>query len=672
MNANQIKTLCHERGILASLKTIEECIHVTAQKYNNTPKEVEDIIITFMMDEARIVKPSVKDVSLSKNFIDEKYDVTVDDQQQNEVKFSEQEYLNRDFRKIVATRFPVFDAYSYIPTTPQFRRMPYWQIQKYIRDKLSSLEGINWSNQTLSYARNNVIGKHIIECLVFPLVKKGLFVDSKIAGSKLPDNLNVTPHVKIVDATGNIGMDSITFALEKFVSHVTTYEILPEVYDMLLNNIKLYGMNSRITAYNKRFDYNPSIMKDALVMIDPPYESGNNSNNFNLSIDSFPIYFVAQKILDAGAKCVILTMPKTYRYNSKFARDHNQYVSVYQMGNKNNKLFLIMNMEDANRISMPGFGTFTTITADESQKDYYGKIDQYKCKTHSSDEIQIKSPPRSLREKLEFLSAKPRLISGKINIKMDIPQKKNILTKVFGKDVKFTNNTSSAMDIQNTLKFHMGTVESEDKWGFNKTVASFSRKNAQLLKFVHSDRIIQTYMDIGCGSGVDMVAMMTKYTIKKGICADIKDMRIDPDKSDFLKVKPRTPLDVPDNSVDLITIFHTLHHVQLDYLHDNGMVGYFSNIHRVAKKGAIVLIKDHDVKTQDEASNVDFEHACYTISSWKKSLPELLNNYGTIEPMIYYSADEIISIMESLGFKLLWTGVMSKLTYIYGVAFKKM
>ena len=80
--------------------------------------------------------------------------------------------------------------------------------------RLSSLENINWTNQTLSYARNDIIGKHIINCIVKPLYNQGLFGKNLV----------------IVDATSSIiGADSITFAFRKnLLSSVISYEILTD------------------------------------------------------------------------------------------------------------------------------------------------------------------------------------------------------------------------------------------------------------------------------------------------------------------------------------------------------------------------------------------------------------------------------------------------------------
>jgi len=357
----KVKNLYNIKGGNYTISDIENCFSHTAKTHNIPTTDIFAIIGPYLYEEK--YKSELTASPSPQDFVFEDYDISIDDQSKNKVDYSNQEYLSRDFRKSVVHRFPIFDEYSEIPA--KFGKKTYWQVQRGIKSLLPNLENLNWSNQTLSYARSNVVEKHIVECILYPLYKSGLFGD----------------FMQIVDTTGNIGADSIGFAMEKFVSHVTTYEILRNVYDMLMRNIDLYGMNDKITAINQRFDY--VVPTGSLVIIDPPYEADNNRGNFNLSIDSMPIFYVAQKVLEAGALCVLLSMPKTYKYNSKFAIDMGQHVSVYQMGRMNNKMFLVMRNEDAKNIGLIDYN-YTLITTDETQKAWNGKTNIYKCKSQST------------------------------------------------------------------------------------------------------------------------------------------------------------------------------------------------------------------------------------------------------------------------------------------------
>lgn len=372
----RVKEYYDHQGFHINSETIEKCLLSTAELYNLSSEEVYSVISPYFhtyaantpQSEKNIVDDTIEKVDAltysSDDFTDINvdYNKDVDDQKSNVVKFDDQEYLSIDFTKKVVFRFPIFDENSYIP--PHFGKQKYYQIQKYIRESLPTLQHSNWTNQTLSYARSNIVGKHIIECIVLPLYRKGMFPKP----------------MKFVDATGNIGADSILFAMEKFVESVDVYEILPQVYRMLVNNIHLYGMDKKIHPHNKRFGYD--VPEGALVMIDPPYEADNNKGNFNLSIDRMPIYYVAQRLLEKGAACVILSMPKTYKYNTRFAIDNHQHVSVYQMGKINNKMFLITTRERAEHCGLIDFN-YTLVTTDETQKMWNGKVNAYKCKSES-------------------------------------------------------------------------------------------------------------------------------------------------------------------------------------------------------------------------------------------------------------------------------------------------
>jgi 16S rRNA G966 N2-methylase RsmD len=331
-------------------RIIQKCIDHVILKFQITNEQMFSILLHNVFES-------------NKNFTYSNYDVSVDDQSHVIIKYEEQEHLHRNFKNILYRRFPIFDENSYVPQ--KFRKMPHWAAKKKIFDALYNLENKNWTNQTLSYTRSNIIGKHIIECIINPLFERGFFGrdDARFV---------------VVDATAGLGGDSINFGLYNAVSRVISYEINSETFKMLDNNVLLYGLdNGRVTTLNKKFDY--KIPQNSLVIIDPPYEKFEGTKNFALSIEDSPIYNVAQKCLDAGAKCVMLTMTKTYKYNAKFAFEHNQCVTVFQMGNKNNKIFLIVNARDALEFGIDNFRSFN-ISTDETKKTKYGKVNVYKCK----------------------------------------------------------------------------------------------------------------------------------------------------------------------------------------------------------------------------------------------------------------------------------------------------
>ena len=321
------------------------------------------------------------------------------------------------------------------------------------------------------------------------------------------------------------------------------------------------------------------------------------------------------------------------------------------MGKINNKLFVITQVEDSAKLGK--FGDYYTVDYDETQLTWNGKVNFFACK--------------SMLNKVERFVTKP------INFKIDPLTKKKILIKIFGEkgvvysggnNVNVNNVNVNNVNVIETLKSHINTQES-DQWGYGKSTDNFAKKNSNLLKFIDPAVSIDVYVDIGCGSGTDIEGMNKKFAIKESICVDIRDFRINKSASDFLDAKQ--VLNLPENYANVITIFHTLHHI----LDVTTIVEYLKEIYRITAKDGYVLIKDHDIRTETDASNVDFEHAAYAVSSWKKGLQELLKNYDKIEPMIYYSSEEIINAMEKVGFVLRYSGNMSKINCTYGAVFQK-
>jgi predicted RNA methylase len=222
-----------------------------------------------------------------------------------------QEYLTRDYRDIILTRYPLLNKRN----IPQKWRNRDWNE---LREAIKNGEGILWTNQQLSYMRNRRSFNTMMDIL------RENRVDMRV----------------VVDATANIGGDAIGFAMEPGVKSVIAYEVKEEVFDKLNKNVELYGLENKITTINGYFDY--QIPLGSLVVIDPPFERGNSSSTgtYNLSIDSMPICAVANKILEGGAGAVLITMPKEYKYNRKYADDKGQLVKAYET-QKNVKIFLI-------------------------------------------------------------------------------------------------------------------------------------------------------------------------------------------------------------------------------------------------------------------------------------------------------------------------------------------
>jgi ubiquinone/menaquinone biosynthesis C-methylase UbiE len=121
---------------------------------------------------------------------------------------------------------------------------------------------------------------------------------------------------------------------------------------------------------------------------------------------------------------------------------------------------------------------------------------------------------------------------------------------------------------------------------------------------------------------------------------------------------------VESNSVDIITMFHTLHHILVKY------EDRLKDIHRILKPGGIFVIKDHDVQTKLDCDNVVFEHFVYSIGEGAAKVDDE-NIYSKIEPMLLFSADDVTKYLECIGFKKLYLQTYTNPTKTYNGVFQK-
>ena len=235
-----------------------------------------------------------------------------DEQKINIVK--EEKYKSKDYVKNVMSTIPRFTKGSFIPL--KFKGMKPEEINEILFRTFK--EGINFDNKTVSYGRRDLASKRLWNLVLSEL-----------------------PNIKVyVDATSNIGCDTINLALIPSIENVIAYEMQKNVFDMLQANIKLYGLEDKITAKCCKFDY--KIPKGCAVIVDPPFEIANNADHFNLSIEAKPMYAVVEDILNAGALYVIIGMPIIYKYNAVYASEKKHNVKVYIHSGRRYK-FLVIN-----------------------------------------------------------------------------------------------------------------------------------------------------------------------------------------------------------------------------------------------------------------------------------------------------------------------------------------
>lgn len=247
--------------------------------------------------------------------------------------------------------------------------------------------------------------------------------------------------------------------------------------------------------------------------------------------------------------------------------------------------------------------------------------------------------------------------STKQDFTIDVESKTKILRKIVG--------GSRGASILSVLKAYHGSAREYSKWGVNKSADKFFQYNSGLFKYV--PETVTGYIDLGCGDGLDVMTVGTRYAVEKPICADIADNR-DPkysQGSSLIKLDIGIPMDIPDASVNLVTAFHVIHHAEDAEFR-------LKDVARVLSPDGVLLLKDHNVESAEDASNVDFEHFVYDAASGDHSLESMIASYHEIAPMWFFSAEAVTAYLISIGFEKLYLETGHGPTKIYRAAFKKL
>lgn len=237
---------------------------------------------------------------------------------------------------------------------------------------------------------------------------------------------------------------------------------------------------------------------------------------------------------------------------------------------------------------------------------------------------------------------------------------------VFGPDsLKITQRITHDRDrdVKKILtKFYKKNIDVQ-VWSTNKKVSSDFY--SWFTKFCANEICKDTYVDIGCGSGSDAISISKALQTEKVVCADVKDFRLgDAKKLKFLKIDPAVNMNIESNSVGVVTMFHTLHHIL------SGYKERLQDIYRMLKPGGIFVLKDHNVQTRVDCDNVNFEHFVYSIGEGAATIDDV-DTYKNIEPMLCFSAFEVSKYLQYIGFKELKMDTFQNPTRTYNAVFQK-
>jgi len=184
------------------------------------------------------------------------------------------------------------------------------------------------------------------------------------------------------------------------------------------------------------------------------------------------------------------------------------------------------------------------------------------------------------------------------------------------------------------------------------------------------------YLDIGAGDCVITKSLAQFFGIKKGYTyaidieswsnksneeygkdSQINYIYIDPpvdEKSEFNHT-------LDENTFDIITIFQTLHHMK-------NFINVIKDVYRLLKPGGIVIIREHDARSNPVRALCHIEHLIYGIFADKMCSNEFYKEYYGH----YYSKREMINVFENHGFTTLSEKSKNNPTLYYYQVFKKM
>lgn len=230
---------------------------------------------------------------------------------------------------------------------------------------------------------------------------------------------------------------------------------------------------------------------------------------------------------------------------------------------------------------------------------------------------------------------------------------------------KITGDRSSS-DIDTLLNNFYGKKANLPMWSTNKSPnkSQFKKYIDEIAKYKTHNILKPVYIDIGSGSGEDAIILARELGCENPIFADIKNVVIPSSSGTFIQIVNFEPLkDIQKNSIDFISMFHSLHHMPDAEFR-------LRNVVNILKSGGFFLLKDHNVLTKEDANNVSFEHFVYSVGEGKARVADK-NNYNNIEPMYYFSADQVVNFMKSLGTKLIFISKFNNPIKTYQAMFQK-
>lgn len=213
----------------------------------------------------------------------------------------------------------------------------------------------------------------------------------------------------------------------------------------------------------------------------------------------------------------------------------------------------------------------------------------------------------------------------------------------------FINNLSDKTIIKCLVYFSNSVNNDKSSYNQQPGITKKTIARAAIYKEIikESNININKYLDIGSNNGLYTVALGELLGLSRdkifGIdLGEFAGMKIIPIDGFVYKDYNGIDIPYPDNSFDLVTMFMVFHHVREP-------LKLLGEIHRVLKKGGVLLLREHDSENNKMFENLfTLEHYLYNIFYDKIKFDNFYKDYHEN----YYSKVGLIDLMEKSGFKL--------------------
>ena len=165
---------------------------------------------------------------------------------------------------------------------------------------------------------------------------------------------------------------------------------------------------------------------------------------------------------------------------------------------------------------------------------------------------------------------------------------------------------------------------------------------------------INSLFDVGCGNGRKSEEIGKLFNISPSniICADIEkwfdynDYKRKKRELKLLSISESGEIKYDGDTVDLITIIHSIHH--WCYSNADEYIVRMKSLNKILKKNGYVAVIEHDVITEEDACLVDIEHGLFEVVISNNE-----NGFYKDYKSKYLNFIELEIIMKKSGFNLI-------------------